>query len=103
MKHRFRAHELVVYEKHKHGRRPGPRARDLRPAPRGDDYEYVVDKYWIVQEICPDARLVLRTPGGKLHQVAPDDPNLRVIRWRERLWLAWRDRTRLESLRHASV
>ena len=103
MKHRFRQHELVVYEKHKHGTHPGRRARDVRPAPRGDDYEYVIDKYWIVEEVRADAQVVVRTPGGKLHELSCADPCLRPATWIERLWLLWRERPRLDALRHARV
>lgn len=103
MKHRFREQDLVVYEKHKHGTHPGPRAHDVYPAPAGDYYDYLVSKYWVVEEVRPDSALVLRTPGGKLHHVSPNDPCLRPAKLRERLWLYLRGRERLQALRHARV
>ena len=99
MKHRLRERELVVYQKHKHGTHPGPRAHDLRPAALGDVYDYVVDKFWIVEEVRADSLVSLRTPGGKRHQVSSDDPSLRPVNWRELVWLWCRDRDRLRALR----
>jgi hypothetical protein len=103
MKRHFRERQLVVYQKHKHGKRPGPRARDVRPAPRGETYQYVVDKYWVVIGTRERGRLLLRTPGGKLHEVDEDDVHLRRPTWSEwlRLWLSSRER--LRALRQPQV
>jgi len=95
---RFRPNDVLVYVKQKHGTHPGPRAKDVRPAPRGDDYDYLVDKYWIVVEAEEGRPLVLRTPTGKLHEIDPADPNLRKPTLAERLWLHTRGRKRLEAL-----
>lgn len=103
MKPRFRAQDLVVYQKEKHGTHPGPRAHDLRPAPAGETYGYFVDKFWIVMEVRPTGQLVVRTPGGKVHEVDPADPNLRRPTWRELLWLRLWRRDRLRALRQAQV
>src|SRR5262245_54449796 len=73
----LRIHDLVVFEKQKHGAHPSVRAHDVRPAPLGEDYDYVIDKYWIVVRVTDDGRLLLRTPGGKLHEIRANDPNLR--------------------------
>lgn len=60
-------------------------------AERGDTYQYVVDKYWVVQSL-QDEGLLLRTRTGKEHVVAADDPRLRLARWWERWLLADRFR-----------
>jgi hypothetical protein len=73
----FRPGDLVVYRKTKHAATPGPRAERISPAPHGDTYSYVVDKFWIVDRICEDGELLLRTRRGKTHKARPDDPNLR--------------------------
>ena len=99
MKHPFHERDLVVYQKPKHSLHPGPRAHDVRPAALGDSYDYVVDKFWVVVAARDDGRLVLRTPGGKLHEVDRGDPNLRRPTLRERAWLALRNRDRLRALR----
>jgi hypothetical protein len=101
MKRAFRQHEVVVYEKTKHGPHPGPRARAVRPAPLGETYDYLVDKYWIVVASRTDGSLVLRTPGGKLHELRVADPCLRRPTLREKLWLhlAGAGRGRLRALR----
>jgi len=95
----FKAQDLVVFQKRKHGPHPGPRARHLRPAPLGDDYDYVIDKYWVVDRVLDSDRLLLRTPGGKLHEIARVDPDLRRPSLRERVWLELFDRERLRALR----
>ena len=84
--------DWVVYHKTKFGPRPGRRAKEVSPAPAGDLYSYVVEKYWVVVETLPDGRLRLRTRTGKEHVVASNDANLRPARWWER-WLR-RDRFR---------
>lgn len=78
--------DWVVYRKQKHSTSPGPRAKEVSAAPRGETYSYVVDKFWVVQEQLEDGRLLLTTRRGKEHTVSPDDPNLRHARWWER-WL----------------
>jgi hypothetical protein len=83
---RFKPGQWVVYRKQKHSTSPGPRARKVEPAGRGETYTYVVDKFWVVQEVCDDGRLRLRTRRAKEHVVAPDDPQLRPASWRERWW-----------------
>jgi len=93
----FRAGEVVVYAKDKFSQKPGARARDVDPAPRGDFYRYTVDKYWIVAEVHGE-ELILVTPGGKAHRVARDDRHLRPLSLSERLRLRFLDRERLDAL-----
>jgi hypothetical protein len=99
MARRFHSDDVVVYQKHKRGTHPTSRAHDVRPASSGDDYDYVVDKYWLVVDVAAGGRLKLRTPGGKLHEVASDDPCLRPPSLRERLSLRLWNRGRLRALR----
>ncbi|MCA9071816.1 MAG: hypothetical protein KDA84_22970 [Planctomycetaceae bacterium] len=74
----------VIYYKTKYSTAPGPRAREVTPSPHGEDYSYVVDKYWLVKE-CLDGGLVrLITRRGKEHVVREDSPNLRQAKWWER-------------------
>jgi hypothetical protein len=81
----FASGDWVTYRKQKYGPSPGPRAEEVSATPRGENYIYVVEKFWIVQEILPDGRLRLRTRRGKEHVVAPDDPNLCRAGWWDRL------------------
>src|SRR5688572_18369482 len=97
---RFAVGDWVLYRKQKHSVSPGPRAREVSPAPTGESYSYVVEKFWIVQEVLGDGRLRLRTRRGKQHLVAASDPNLRRARWWHR-WL-YKDRFR-ESLASSEV
>ena len=82
--------DWVVYQKSKVSPHPGPRAHDIHPTRRGDDYSYVVDKYWIVDQVLENGEIILRTPGGKSHQLVVSDPDLRPATFLER-WLR-RDR-----------
>lgn len=82
--------EWVVYKKQKVSSRPGPRAEVKYAAPHGEDYSYLVDKYWCVSAILDDERIEVATRTGKTHRIDPDDRNLRKPSLRERLFL--RDR-----------
>jgi hypothetical protein len=67
----------IVYRKQKISNRPSPRAYNVRPAGQGDNYRYFVDKYWTVENVLRDGRIVVRTRTNKHHYLHPDDPNLR--------------------------
>lgn len=84
-KRRFSPGDAVVYRKCKHSSTPGPRARSIDPVPRGEEYTYTVDKFWMVVEASPDGSVVLETRRGKKHTVQSTDDNLRHARWWERL------------------
>jgi len=88
MRERFKLGEWIVYRKQKQSTRPGSRARATHPAPRGEDYTYFVDKYWIVVDI--GDKLVACTRRGKHHTLDADDPALRRATWWERLLLRGR-------------
>lgn len=81
----FKTGDPVVYSMEKHSDSPGPRARNVHPAPRGEFYSYVVDKLWIVEEQLGDGRLRLRTRRGKERLVDSADPMLRAPTLWERL------------------
>ena len=82
---RFAEGDWVLYRKPKHSASPGPRASNVSPAPKGELYSYVVEKFWIVQEVLVDGRLRLRTRGGKSHLIEASDPNLCRVPW----WKRW--------------
>ena len=77
--------DWVVYRKQKRSASPGPRAESVRPASRGESYNYFVDKYWVVEQVLSEDKLRLRTRRGKEHIVPIHDPRLRKARWWERL------------------
>lgn len=77
----FQPGDQVIYRMTKHSTQPGPRARDINPADKGDSYSYVVDKFWVVADVLDDGRLILRTRRGKEHCVPPTDPQLRRANW----------------------
>jgi hypothetical protein len=86
----YRPGDPVIIRISKSSTKPGPRAQSIRAARAGDDYRYVIDKFWIVEAVRGDGMLVLRTRTGKSHVVAPDSADLR----RPTLWERWRYRRR---------
>ncbi len=96
MRHRpYQLGDAVVYRKTKHTPQPGPRARSIVPTPNGEDYVYLVDKFWIVAEIRDGGTLVLETRRGKQHVVSADDPNLKPAGF----WTCYRFGDRFPTLR----
>jgi hypothetical protein len=83
---KFTTGDWVIYRKLKHSASPGPRAHNISPSSHGELYNYFVDKFWIVQSVLPDGRLLLQTRTGKTHVINASDPHLRRARWWER-WL----------------
>lgn len=82
---RYKVGDHIVYCKCKASPHPGPRANDIRPAQHGEDYSYVVAKYWVVSAVLDDCIEVM-TRTGKLHYLKPDDPNLRKANLIEELF-----------------
>ena len=82
--------QRVVYRKSKRSTTPGPRAASITANPKGEQYSYVVDKFWVVRRVLESGQLELQTPGGKCHEVPRNDPNLRPASLIERL--LWRGR-----------
>ena len=97
----YQTGDRVVYHMPKHGRSPGRRAKDITPTSSGGDFNYVVDKYWVVSDVLPDNVVIARTRRGKTHMLSPDDPNLRCAHWWERL--IFRRRFPTEANDHALI
>jgi hypothetical protein len=82
--------DWAVYRKSKQGANPGRRAAQVIASRKGETYRYVVDKFWIVDDVLSDGRIRLTTARGKVHVIDADDPNLRRpglfqrFLWRER-------------------
>lgn len=77
--------DWVIYRKQKSSTSPGARATDVHPTSAGDTYHYLVDKFWVVEEVLEDQQIRLRTRRGKQNTIAADDPRLRRPSWWERL------------------
>lgn len=90
----FHPGDPVIYVRTKHSPHPGPRAKKITPAAQGDDYTYLVSKFWIVEEVLDDGNLLLRTRRGKKHLVSKEDPNLRPAA----LWERWLFQSRFPRL-----
>jgi len=100
---RFKVNDWVVYTREKYSLSPGPRAKNISPAPRGELYSYEVDKYWIVRQVAGE-QLVLETRTGKRHQLSQNDRRLRHPTWWERFFYADRfpRRNRSQELNSSS-
>lgn len=81
----FQRNDWVIYRKQKSSVSPGPRASEVHAAGKGNSYRYVVEKYWVVEEVLDDDRLKICTRRGKRHLVDANDPSMRKARWWERL------------------
>lgn len=88
--HRLQIGDKVVYSKEKFSLSPGPRAKAVSPAVKGDEYSYIVEKYWLVKELLPDNQVRLITRRGKEHVISMHDPRLRRANFWERLFLSGR-------------
>lgn len=84
----FAPGDHVVYIVQKFSPRPGPRAEQVYPLPRGEGYAYVVRKPWTVVRVINDRAIEVITNGGKHHVVSTDDPHLHKPGMRE--WLRLR-------------
>jgi len=93
--------DWAVYRKSKVSKSPGPRATRVVPARKGDLYTYLVDKFWVVEELLPEDRVRLKTARGKTHVVSVDDPCLRRPSLVQR-WL-WRSRFRRVEQKTAQI
>ncbi|WP_201743586.1 hypothetical protein [Roseiconus nitratireducens] len=90
MKGNWKRGDWAVYRKSKQGSTPGRRAAQVIASPKGETYRYVVDKFWVVDDVLSDGRLRLVTARGKVHTINVDDPNLRRPGLLQRL--LWRER-----------
>ena len=81
----FQPGDLVIYTVSKQGLHPGPGARDIQPVPNGEDYTYVVDKYWMVQGFSDSGRIIIVTRRGKTREGTAGAPLLRKATWWQRL------------------
>jgi hypothetical protein len=81
----FAPGDRVIFRRTKFTRHPGPRARAIEATAHGDNYNYFIDKFWIVEQVLEDGTLSLRTRRGKTHVVRADDLNLRHATFWERL------------------
>ena len=81
----FRKGDWVVYRRLKVTTHPGPRAQAVHASPNGDDYNYFVDKFWVVADVLADHNLLLKTRRGKTHVVGDQDSNLRHASLWERI------------------
>ena len=83
---RFRPGDLVVYRKTKISSSPGRRAVAIDPAPRGEQYWYQVDKFWVVSQCDDPDQVIVQTRRGKQHRLETTDVTLRRATWIERIF-----------------
>ena len=81
----YKTGDVVIFRIVKRSSHPGRRAEGILPEPRGEDYLYEVNKYWLVSDKRQDGTVVLITRRGKQHIVHSDNPRLRPAKWWERV------------------
>ena len=74
---RLQTGDRIIYRKQKVSPHPGPRAYDIHPEEQGENYSYAVDKFWVVETVLADGRVMARTRTKKQHCLDRHDPNLR--------------------------
>lgn len=77
--------DRIVYRKQKFSTHPGARAYAVSPAENGDNYSYIVDKYWTVADLLDNGMVVAVTRTNKRHYLRPDDLNIHRARIFERM------------------
>ncbi|MEI8185528.1 MAG: hypothetical protein WCG19_02420 [Chlorobiaceae bacterium] len=75
----FRVGDKIVYHKPKSSFCPGPRAKQVYPLEHGEEYHYVVDKFWKVSKVNEDGTLDVVTRTGKKHRLKTSDPNITKV------------------------
>jgi hypothetical protein len=80
----FKAGDGVVYYKSKKSPSPSLRAQNLRPQKHGEEYSYVIKKYWTVLKVDRD-ELIVATRRGKYNRIKIDDPRLHKISLLEKI------------------
>lgn len=90
----WRVGDWVIYRKQKRSESPGPRAEEIHPDEHGERYSYLVDKYWLIENIKQSGELQLITKTGKRHVISPDDYRLRSPNW----WERWRFASRFQEV-----
>ena len=84
-RHHLESGDPLIYRKQKTSARPGPRALNVQAAEHGDDYSYDVDKFWVLDDVLDDGRLVAVTRTGKRVFLTAGDERLRRPGFFERL------------------
>jgi len=90
----FQLGDLVIYLMTKQSAHPTLRAKTVAPSESGEDYRYLVEKFWIVCEITKEGELIVQTRRGKTRTISPEDPNLKRANW----WQRWLYRGRFPTI-----
>jgi hypothetical protein len=98
MSGKYKPGDFLIYKKQKRSGQPGPRAHSIAPAVQDEKFMYVVDKFWVVEQVHDDGTLDARTPGGKRHRLSTNDPNLRRPTWWQRIWYRSRFRQLMQDV-----
>ncbi len=97
----FRPGDWVIYKMQKESSSPGPRAKATTASPKGENYTYIVDKFWIVEAVEGDEYL-LRTRKGKQHRINKSDSRLRKPGWFQKLMYSSRFKAVESSLQNST-
>lgn len=77
--------DRVIYIMPKVSAHPGQNAQHVHPSMGGENYDYLVEKFWTVTAIPSVDTIEITTRRGKKRQLRTDDPRLRRASWLEKL------------------
>lgn len=97
----LRPGDWVIYKMQKASSSPGPRAKATTASSKGENYTYIVDKFWIVEAVEGD-EFLLRTRKGKQHRINKSDSRLRKPSWFQKLMYSSRFKAVEASLENST-
>lgn len=97
----FRPGDWVIYKMQKASSSPGPRAQATTASSKGENYTYIVDKFWVVEAVEGD-EVLLRTRKGKQHRINKGDSRMRRPSWLQKLMYSSRFKAVEASLENSS-
>lgn len=86
MSSHYRLGDRVVYTRDKYSTQPGPQAKNILADPKGERYQYQVDKFCIVSRILGNGLVEILSRQGKRHWIECEDRQLRHATWSEKVF-----------------
>lgn len=82
----YREDEKVVYLYDRSSSHPDPTGKNVFASKKGEQYQYQVEKYWVVTRILDDDVVEAISRSGTVHEIDCHDPRLRKATWWERIF-----------------
>lgn len=78
--------EKVVYLYDHSSSHPDPAGKNVFASKKGEQYQFQVEKYWVITRILDDDRVEATSRSGTVHEIDRHDPRLRKATWWERIF-----------------